>query len=131
MNNLVGVQIADTRDKLRADFLYLVDEDGPALFFEEDFHVFSVHHFHQNVELVSLGLGGVLLHEILVLDDVRVHEVLRYHELAVHLLQCFFGESGIVVDFASFINVLFPDSYDSDLVNVSLRPSAKLFHSLY
>lgn len=89
MHNLVDVQICQTTQDLGTNVLcWLYDVRSVGLS-EVGFHVFSVQHFDESVELEVPGGAVVFVHEILVIDHVWVLEVFTDVEFCEHLAKLF------------------------------------------
>lgn len=101
------------------------------MFFKEDLHVVTLHELDEVVELEGLLFGVVLLHEVMVFDDVGVVQVLCQDELSIHLLHRLFSQTGVVIDLTRFVYELTLYANQSDLEDVSLSAAAKLLELSY
>jgi len=78
------------------------------------------------VELEVLGGFVELTHKVLVLDDVRMQEILGYTEFCVHLLQGILRELWVIVDLPGLVYELPTHPSDSNFVDVGLRARPEL-----
>jgi len=82
------------------------------------------------MELVVLCSFVVLPHEILVLNDVWVNQILRYSELSEHLPESLISKLGVVVDLPHLINELPSHPLDLALVHIGLCSSPQVLDLL-
>lgn len=87
MNNFPLMEIPEPRYQLSAHLLNSINNIWSPLLLEIDIHVFALHQLHDDMVLPGLIGPIVLSHEILVLNYLRVDEVLSDTEFAVHFLE--------------------------------------------
>ena len=73
------------------------------------------------MKFIIFGVWIEFPHEILILYYSWVYQVLGYIELIIHILHCYIGKLGIIIDLPYFINKLPRNSSYLDLKDITLR----------
>ena len=121
------MEIPEPRYQLSAHLLNSINNIWSPLLLEIDIHVFALHQLHDDMVLPGLIGPIVLSHEILVLNYLRVDEVLSDTEFAVHFLESSLSQFRVVVDFPELVNKLTPELLYFDLEYLSLGSGPDLF----
>lgn len=123
MDDFVFVQIFQSFDHLLAKRLGSIKDVVRIISFElldKNAHVFALDQLHDQMELESLGRLIILVHEIKVLYNVFVLEVLTYFELLVDVLAHFQRIVGFALDDLYLVNVVAFESKDFNFKDFTL-----------